>query len=79
MPSGDKMNDQFHGVVHVVGGHVHLIDHILDEKQPPAARRLLPGQLGRQVGRLGFGDGLLQTAVGDADPQVCLLYTSRCV
>src|SRR5687767_10015759 len=36
--SPSQTNDELDGVVDVVTGHVHLIDHVLDQEQPPTAR-----------------------------------------
>ena len=52
----------------VVGRHVHRVDHVLDQEQPPPARLLLAGELQLDVGCLGVvGDDAGQGAVGDAD------------
>src|SRR5215217_1454629 len=40
------------GVVGFIAGDVHLVDHVLDQEQPPAPGRLQTLQLGLQVRRL---------------------------
>jgi len=42
----------------------YLIDHVLDQVEPPAADRLLAGQLDCKVRRLPFGGGPAVSLVG---------------
>src|SRR5690606_14231983 len=65
-----QMHDQINRMMDFVGADVHFVDHILDEKQSPTARRLLAGQLGRQIGRLALRDGVTPAVVRDAHPQI---------
>ncbi len=64
------MQDQFDGVMGFVAGDPHLIDHIFDQEQAPAARRLQPGQLGIQVGGFRLRNDLAAAVVADANDQV---------
>src|SRR4029450_1246085 len=61
-----QMHDQLDGVVVLVNGGPELVDHVLDEEQAPAPRRLQPGQLGLDVGGLDLREGALAPLVGDA-------------
>src|SRR5215208_4275063 len=61
------------GVVGFIAGYVHLVDHVLDQEQPPAPGRLQTLQLGLQVRRLLVGVGDRAAAlVGDAHRQIRL-------
>ena len=51
----------------IIAGHTHLVYHVLDQEQAPAARRLQPGQLGVDVRRLRLAHELAAALVGDSD------------
>src|SRR5215208_6495063 len=61
------------GVVGFIAGDVHLVDHVLDQEQPPAPGRLQTLQLGLQVRHLLVGLGnRTPTLVSDTHRQVRL-------
>src|SRR5258708_19779170 len=61
-----QVHNEFDGVSFLIHRHVHLVDHLLDQEQAPAARSLRPGQLGFQVWHVRLRDRLAPALVGDA-------------
>src|SRR6476661_6327682 len=51
--ASSQVQDELERASAAFAGHDRLVDHLLDQEEPPAARRLLAGELGRQVGSLG--------------------------
>src|SRR5919198_5738576 len=68
-----EVHDQLDDVVPLVGGGEQLVDHVLDQEQPPAAGALLPGQLGVEVRDGHLRQRALAPLVGDAYAQAGLV------
>src|SRR5918997_4783177 len=65
------MNDQFDGVVPVVTGDAHLVDHALDKEQTPSSGRLHTFQLRLQIRYIpGLGRWWSTTTIGYAHHEV---------
>src|SRR5262249_12289038 len=52
-----------------------LVDHVLDEQEPPASRLLEPFQLRLEIGNLCLTGGAAERVVGDRDRQ----HASTCL
>jgi hypothetical protein len=59
-------------VVVFVAGDIHIVDHVLDQEQAPAARRLHTLQLGLQVRRFGIEGRWPAPLIGDLDGEIGL-------
>src|SRR5919201_4225435 len=64
-----QVHDEPDGVERTVVGRLELVDHVLDEEEPPAAWRLRAGQLRLEVRRLRLLELAPAAAVGDLDAQ----------
>src|SRR5438093_6651762 len=53
-----------------VGAHVHVVDHVLDQEETPAARLLFAGELRLEIRPRGLGHRAVAAAVRDADEQL---------
>src|SRR5687768_11853426 len=57
------VDDELDRVVHVVRCDVHLVHHVLDQEEAPAARLLETGELRFDIGGLDLGDLFVAAAV----------------
>src|SRR5579884_3902543 len=65
-----QVHDQLDRVPGIVVRDIHLIHHVLDEEEAPAARTLQAGELGIQIGDLGVLGNVRLTLVGDANDEI---------
>src|SRR5689334_14408397 len=56
---------ELHRVVLLVAAHVHLVNHVADQEQAPAAGGLVACELGLEVGLRGIADAPRAALVGD--------------
>src|SRR6186997_1896721 len=57
-----ESHDELDGVMRLGRVRAQVVDHVLDEEEPPAPRLLQARELRLEIGRLGLGD-LLAAAV----------------
>src|SRR5918999_363515 len=65
-----QMKHKLHGVMGAVALDGHVVDHVLDEEQPPAAWLLKSLELGFEVRGLHLRDVSLSSLIGDPDLEI---------